>query len=115
MSDPRPFVVRSPSRRRAARRGSAPDRRAGGDSQNLPVVIVQQSEPIAEPPAARPVAKPSAAAAFAAQMLGQDGQKRGLRGGAETLEKARASYLGAEWSGPADRRPKAGGIAKTEI
>jgi hypothetical protein len=115
MSDPRPFVVRQPSRRRNLRRAGAPDRRSEGDSQNLPVVIGPANELPAEPAPAKPSAKPDAAAAFAAQILGQDGQKRGLRGGPETLEKARASYLGAEWSGRADRRPKAGKITKTEI
>jgi hypothetical protein len=54
-------------------------------------------------------------AAFTAQVLGQGGQKRGLRGGAETLGKARSTYLGTEWSGPADRRPHPGTITKTEI
>ena len=115
MTEPRAFVVRSPSRRRNARRASAPDRRAGGDSQNLPVVIGPPSDAVAEPAPTATSAKAAVAAAFAAQMLGQDGQKRGLRGGPETLEKARATYLGAEWSGSADRRPKAGRIAKTEI
>jgi hypothetical protein len=60
-------------------------------------------------------APPAGAAAFAAQMLGQDGQKRGLRGGPETLDKARSTYLGAEWSGPADRRPRPGRVTKTDI
>jgi hypothetical protein len=54
-------------------------------------------------------------AAFAAQLLGQGGQKRGLRGGPETLEHARATYLETEWSGPSDRRIRAGRITKTEI
>ncbi len=54
-------------------------------------------------------------AGFAAQILGQGGQKRGLRGGPETLNRARSTYLGAEWSGPADRRPRPGRITKTEI
>lgn len=53
-------------------------------------------------------------AAFAAQILGQPGQKRGLKGGPETLEKARAAYLEAEYSGPQDRRLSAGRITKTE-
>jgi hypothetical protein len=53
--------------------------------------------------------------AFVAQVLGQPGQKRGLRGGPETLEKARSAYLETEWSGPADRRPGRGKITKTEI
>ena len=53
--------------------------------------------------------------AFFAQVLGQPGQKRGLRGGPETLGKARSAYLETEWSGPADRRPARGKITKTEI
>ena len=53
--------------------------------------------------------------AFVAQVLGQPGQKKGLRGGPETLEKARSAYLETEWSGPADRRPARGKITKTEI
>jgi hypothetical protein len=53
-------------------------------------------------------------ATFAAQVLGQPGQKRGLRGGPETLEKARTAYLEAEYSGPADRRLSIGKISKTE-
>ena len=73
----------------------------------------------AEPPAPTspepPRARRGAAATFAAQLLGQGGQKRGLRGGQETLDQARSTYLGAEWSGPADRRPKPGRITKTEI
>jgi hypothetical protein len=114
MSDPRPFVVRKPSRRRAARRAGPADRRADGDGQNLPVVIAAPCGLKADPGLPAPSAKPGAAA-FSAQILGQDGQKRGLRGGPETLQKARNTYLGAEWSGLADRRPKAGRITKTEI
>jgi hypothetical protein len=53
-------------------------------------------------------------AAFAAQLLGQPGQKRGLRGGPEVLDKARAAYLEAEYSGPDDRRLPTGRITKTE-
>ncbi len=53
--------------------------------------------------------------AFVAQVLGQPGQKKGLRGGPETLEKARSAYLETEWSGPSDRRPARGKITKTEI
>lgn len=54
-------------------------------------------------------------AAFAAHLMGQVGQKRGLRGGQEVLDAARSTYLGTEYSGPADRRPKAGLIKKTNI
>ena len=104
-----------------ARRSSRP-RRAGdsvqgdfGDadrpSSTLPVV--------AGPPQAhrRPSADTAAkaAAAFAAHVMGQAGQKRGLRGGPQVLDHARSTYLGTEWSGHADRRPPKGVITKTEI
>ena len=111
MSDPKAFIARSPSRRRAARRAGAADRRADAASQNLPAVIAAPA-----PAPSKPTAKaPAEAAVFAAQLMGQDGQKRGLRGGPEVIDKARSSYLGTEWSGPADRRPAAGRIAKTEV
>lgn len=81
---------------------------------------VVQEESADTAPAAEPAAEPdlrermSGFAAFAAQLIGQPGQKRGLRGGPETLEKARAAYLEAEYSGPADRRIPVGRITKTE-
>ncbi len=70
---------------------------------NLPVPVppLRQEEP--------------PAAAFEAQLLGQEGQKRGLRGGEPVLNAARNAYLDAEWSGPADRRPPKGVLTKTEI
>jgi hypothetical protein len=52
---------------------------------------------------------------FAAHLLGQDGQKRGLRGGAPVLDRARAAYLGAEYSGENDRRPPSGLIVRKAI
>src|SRR5580698_9670519 len=55
-----------------------------------------------------------AEAAFAAQMIAGP-QRRGLRGGATTLETAKAAYMGAEWSGGSDRRTRRGGVTKTEI
>jgi hypothetical protein len=51
---------------------------------------------------------------FAAQRLG-GGEKRGLRGGPETLERAKSTYLKSEYSGPNDRRPAPGRVTKTEI
>lgn len=52
--------------------------------------------------------------AISAQILGQsDTAETGPP--AKTAEKARAAYLGVEWSGPADRRNRQGRIAKTEI
>ncbi|WP_312160642.1 hypothetical protein [Phenylobacterium sp.] len=65
------------------------------------------------PPA--PSAATGPEAAFAAHMLGQDGQKRGLRGGKETLDSARSLYNKIEYSGAADRRTPKGRTAKTEV
>ncbi len=76
--------------------------------KNLPALIATPLREEPEPP------KPSEAA-YAAQILGQDGQKRGLRGGRETLDRARTTYLETEYSGPADRRIARGRITKTEI
>jgi hypothetical protein len=47
--------------------------------------------------------------------LGQDGQKRGLRGGPATLNAAKTTYNRTEYSGAADRRAKSGRGTKTEI
>jgi hypothetical protein len=74
------------------------------------VTFVRDEQPAPPPPPRR-----GAFATFAAHLMGQSGQKRGLRGGQEVLDAARSTYLGTEYSGTADRRPKAGLIKKTEI
>ena len=51
---------------------------------------------------------------YAAQVL-SGGEKRGLRGGAETLGRAKSTYLKSEYSGSNDRRPAPGRVTKTEI
>ena len=76
--------------------------------QNLPVPVVT---PVVEELGPQQVSE----AAYAAQIMGQGGQKRGLRGGRETLDRARSTYLETEYSGPADRRIAIGRITKTEI
>jgi hypothetical protein len=53
-------------------------------------------------------------AAIEAQIL-SGGQRRGLKGGPETLDKARTTYLGTEYSGAKDRRPPKGRITKTDV
>lgn len=63
-------------------------------------------------PAVSPLSPP---ALFAAQVLGQKGQKRGLKGGPPVLDAARSSYLGAEYSGKRDRRPRVGKASQTEV
>ena len=106
-------VTRRSDRREADRR--AAERRAGSSSRAL-VPVTLPDEP-AEPPA-RPAPAPPAdpgAAVFAAQMLGQTGQRRGLKGGPPVLDAARSAYLGAEHSGPAERRPVPGKARDTDV
>lgn len=76
--------------------------------RQLPAIATTPVHEEPEPPKA-------SEAAYAAQVMGQGGQKRGLRGGKETLDRARATYLETEYSGPADRRLASGRITKTEI
>ena len=100
--------------RRAAQRREA-ERRAGSTSRELVPVgkVVDEIPDPATPAASTAPADP--AAAFAAQMYGQTGQRKGLKGGPPVMDAARASYLGAEYSGEKDRRPPAGLIKKTEL
>ena len=105
--DPVRAFERRQIRRRTedATRASSPD---GG--ANLPAIIEgAHAEEIADPPAAEGYS------IFTAQVYGQIGQKRGLRGGQPVFDQARAAYLETEYSGPDDRRPPKGLIKKTEI
>ena len=116
MSDPIGPVRRAQSPRRAADR-----RRTGRRTGDQAVDVAPAPEPA--PPraaalpaiASQPAASKTAAASLSAQLLGQGGQKRGLRGGAETLGSARAAYLGAEYLGTSDRRTAKGRITKTDV
>lgn len=103
--------VRAFERRQTRRRTEDAARPSGPDGgTNLPAVIEgAHAEEIADPPAAEGYS------IFAAQMYGQTGQKRGLRGGQPVFDAARAAYLETEYSGPDDRRPPKGLIRKTEI
>jgi hypothetical protein len=93
---------------RPAERGAEPTSE-DFDERTLPVPVENSAEP---PPKS---GSRAAGAEFAAQLLGQDGQKRGLRGGPAVLDAARNTYNRTEWSGAADRRAKAGRGTKTEI
>jgi len=53
-------------------------------------------------------------ATYAAQLL-SGGERRGLKGGSETLDRAKTTYLKSEYSGSRDRRPRPGRITRTEI
>ena len=98
-------------RAQATRRALPAPRETDPETDGEEVTFVRDEQPA--PPPQPP--RRGAFAAFAAHLMGQSGQKRGLRGGQEVLDTARSTYLGTEFSGPADRRPKAGLIKKTEI
>jgi len=111
-----------PVRRRDERRD--PDRRSGerrappgpaSASRDL-VATGFPAEP-AEPPARPAPTAPSDAspAAFAAQVMGQTGQRRGLKGGPPVLDAARSTYLGRAYSGAAERRPTPGKATDTDV
>lgn len=70
--------------------------------------------PEATAPAQAPL-DPASAAAFDAHLIGQHGEKRGLRAGAPALDAAKSNYNRVEWSGRKDRRARKGRIADTEI
>ncbi len=103
-----------PIRRSGPARRALPAPREGDrhESEQETVFVVEEDAP---PPRQDPPPRREGFAAFAAHVMGQSGQKRGLRGGQEVLDTARSTYLGTEYSGPADRRPKAGLIKKTNI
>ncbi|ESQ80155.1 hypothetical protein [Asticcacaulis sp. YBE204] len=82
------------------------------DKPNLPV----PAGPVVDHaiPRARRANKAYENADYAAQVLG-GGEKRGLRGGPETLDRAKSTYLKSEYSGPNDRRPAPGRIKQEKI
>ena len=107
MNDPIDPIRRSGPARRALPAPRESDRHETDEE----TVFVVEAE---APPPPRPPRR-EGFAAFAAHVMGQSGQKRGLRGGQEVLDTARSTYLGTEYSGEADRRPKAGLLKKTNI
>jgi hypothetical protein len=114
MNGPIDPIRRAQAARRALpapRDADRPNPEGEGADGEEDVTFVRDEQPAPPPRDARR----GAFATFAAQLMGQSGQKRGLRGGQEVLDAARSTYLGTEYSGPADRRPKAGLIKKTEI
>ena len=107
MTDPI-HPVRRPGLSKRLRRSGA-DSAAGAERTQGPEAAAAAS-PIpptsADPGGAEP--------GVSAQILGQsEGAENGAP--AKTAQKARAAYLGVEWSGASDRRNRNGRIAKTEI
>jgi hypothetical protein len=100
-----------PVRRKAAVTKVVRQMAAPQDALEPDIVLTVTGLPV---PVANPLSDLSASS-FAAQILGQPGQKRGLRGGEETLNLARSTYMDTEWSGRADRRLKRGRMTKTRV
>jgi hypothetical protein len=102
--------IRAFERRQTRRRVQDDARPAVDGGTNLPAIIeAAHAEDLSDP------APAEGFSTFAAQMYGQTGHKRGLRGGQPVIDKARAAYLETEFSGPDDRRPPKGLLRKTEI
>lgn len=104
-----------PIRRTARTRRS--DRASVEASEDTPETFEDRSVPVVvgPPPAPEPERIVGSASIFSAQLIGQEGQKRGLRGGAPVLDAARDTYNRVEYSGAADRRARKGGAAKTDV
>jgi len=100
--------------RRSAQRREAERRAAAAGRQLVPAGPVLDGTPDPASPADA-TAPADPAAAFSAQLMGQSGQRKGLKGGPPVLNSARASYLGNEYSGENDRRPPSGLVKKTDI
>ena len=77
--------------------------------KNLPVAV----GPVIVAPDPR-AGRRGAASELVAQLIGQDGERRGLRAGPPLFERARTAYNGIEWSGAFDRRARKGRAARTE-
>lgn len=87
-------------------------KRTQSSTSQLPVPVASAPEPGVDSGRTR---KSGGSTSFAAQLFGQPGRKRGLKGGPPVLTEARSAYLEAEFSGTFDRRPQAGKITKTKI
>lgn len=87
-----------------------PERAQASASSNLPVPVT----PVMAPRTFRDE-RPRGYAEFAAQVIGQGGERRGLRAGPPLMEQAREAYNRIEWSGRYDRRARKGRTAREEI
>lgn len=79
-------------------------------SAGLPVAL----EPVANPRSFKDDPR-RGLSEIAAQLMGQTGERRGLRAGEPLLDAARDAYNRTEWSGSYDRRARKGRQARTEI
>jgi hypothetical protein len=99
------------SARDAARRAEArADEAREAKAANLPVPV----DPVASGRSFREE-RARGGAELSAQVIGQDGQRRGLRGGVPVLQAAQNAYNTTEWSGSFDRRSRKGRQTRTDV
>jgi hypothetical protein len=103
----RPAPPARPASRSPADRKDEPGAAARA---NLPVPVSP-----AEPARSFGHERRRGAAELTAQLIGQDGQQRGLRAGPAAVVGAQAAYNRVEWSGRYDRRARKGRQTRTEI
>jgi hypothetical protein len=103
-------IRRSALLRRAVRPDPADETGDAPEAEivRLPVPVERTARVEPKPP------RDSGGAAFAAQLIGQDGMKRGLRAGPEVIDSAKQLYNRTEWSGAKDRRAPKGAKTRTE-
>lgn len=97
-------------RRAIPARTDRPERVERPAASNLPVPV----EPV-EPARSFRHERRRGDAEFAAQLMGQDGQRRGLRAGPAIHDVARDAYNRVEWSGRYDRRTRVGRYTREDI
>lgn len=102
-------IRRAVSSQRAARTEGDPPKR-GGESGTALV----PAGPVITPRSIRDGARPGDSG-FEAQLLGQDGERRGLRAGPSLVDRAQSAYNRIEWSGAYDRRARKGRATRTDI
>ena len=119
---PTPAVTRVGDRRGSERRSA--ERRAKDEAKKQASAsreLVPVGKPVHHDPAGPAARKAplteaqAAAAAFAAQVLGQGGQRNGIKGGPPLMDNARSTYLGAEYSGDKERRPPVGATTRKNV
>jgi hypothetical protein len=109
MTNPIDPIRRAILARRAARPETPEEAISETPEPDLPVPVsgAKPKPPIGD--------RPTGGSIFDAQLMGQQGQKRGLRAGQPLFDAAKTSYSKTEWSGAKDRRSGRGRTKKTEI
>ncbi|WP_296595896.1 hypothetical protein [Phenylobacterium sp.] len=104
-------IQRAVSARRASKTQTDRAEEAGAAAaSSLPVPVT----PV-EPPRSFRDERPRGYTEFAAQVIGQYGERRGLRAGPALLDHARDAYNRVEWSGSYDRRARTGRATREDI